>query len=97
MAGREVATTILDLISAQNAGWKKRNSCSLMLSQRNKEELPRMVSANLCLNLRTPELSRLLTANLVTDKGHGIACGLSEAWVGLTFLSHIKLWAQLDT
>lgn len=30
MAGREVATTILDLISAQNAGWKKRNSCSLM-------------------------------------------------------------------
>ena len=53
MAGRELTATILDLISAQNAGWKKRNSRSLMLSQRNKEELPQMVSADLCLDLRT--------------------------------------------
>ena len=35
------------------------------------------------------ELGHLLAAYLVTDKGHGIAHGLSEAWAGPIFLSQL--------
>ena len=45
MMDRDVATAIPYLLLARNTGWKKRNSCTLVLSQRNKEDLPQTLGA----------------------------------------------------
>lgn len=65
MTSRDVAVVILDLLSTQTTGQEKRNSCDLVLAQRNKEELPQMLRAN-------------LSASQVSEQSH--ACCWSSHW-----------------
>lgn len=65
MTRRDVAVVILDLLSTQTTGQEKRNSCDLVLAQRNKEELPQMLRAN-------------LSASQVSEQSH--ACCWSSHW-----------------
>lgn len=103
ITGRDVAAAILDLISAQNLGLKKRNSCPLVLSLRNKKK-PQMLRANLCLHsglssvpcllliawpTRTAHRLRLAGAGLTFPEPHEF---VGSVGVGLTFLSHKNLW-----
>ena len=80
---RDVATALPYLLLAQNTGWKKRKSCTLVLSQGNKEDLPQMLRAKPLSASQNAEQSHTI-ASLLTDTGHGIACGLSGAGVGLS-------------